>query len=235
MHSLLASAVVAAGLVTPLGLFSQRTPGAFVGAAGFHRSFPAPPRTPGAGQIRPAALVTSPAGPGSPPPPKTSTGDSIEPAGHLNVVYTRSWSWPWWRQNWGSAPVIPVGSPETEDQTDQSAEPPPAPNEDSQLAGQVDNLTKEVESMREGQACQDSDAAPPVEPPVKSQEIPPPTLVVYRDGHQTEIQNYAILGNTLWIFSDQTARRVPLDELDLAATRRVNGEKGMDFVAPVSR
>ena len=65
-----------------------------------------------------------------------------------------------------------------------------------------------------------------------AKEKPPATLLVYRDGHQMEVQNYAILGKTLWIFSDQSTRRVPLADLDLASTQRVNGERGVDFVAP---
>jgi hypothetical protein len=47
-----------------------------------------------------------------------------------------------------------------------------------------------------------------------------------------EVQNYAIMGETLWVFSDQRTRRVPLADLDLAATKRVNGDRGVDFVAP---
>jgi hypothetical protein len=47
-----------------------------------------------------------------------------------------------------------------------------------------------------------------------------------------EVQAYAILGKTLWVFSNQMTRRVPLADLDLAATQRVNIERGIDFVAP---
>ena len=46
-----------------------------------------------------------------------------------------------------------------------------------------------------------------------------------------EVQDYAILGKTLWVFSDQRMQQVPLADLDLAATERVNGERGVDFGA----
>jgi len=47
-----------------------------------------------------------------------------------------------------------------------------------------------------------------------------------------EVQNYAILGKTLWVFSAQATRRVPLADLDLTATQRVNGDRGVDFSTP---
>ena len=71
-----------------------------------------------------------------------------------------------------------------------------------------------------------------MEPSTAAAEKPPTTLIVYRDGRQMEVQDYAILGKTLWVFSDQRTRQVPLADLDLAATQRVNGERGVDFVAP---
>jgi hypothetical protein len=86
--------------------------------------------------------------------------------------------------------------------------------------------------MREDQAQRESRAVPSAEPPTATEEKPPTTLFVYRDGHQMEVQNYAILGNTLWIFSDQRTRQVPLADLDLAATKRVNEERGVDFASP---
>lgn len=117
-------------------------------------------------------------------------------------------------------------------QTEESAPPAAEPEQDSQLAAQVGNLAAEVEMMRADQAWRDSRSAPSSEPSMAGEEKPPTTLFVYRDGHQMEVQNYAILGKTLWVFSDQRTRQVPLADLDLAATQRVNGERGVDFVAP---
>jgi anti-sigma factor ChrR (cupin superfamily) len=116
--------------------------------------------------------------------------------------------------------------------TDQPAPPAPEPEQDTQLAAQVGNLAAEVEMMREDQALRDSRNAPSAEPSVAAEEKPPATLLVYRDGHQMEVQDYAILGKTLWVFSDQRTQRVPLADLDLAATQRLNGERGVDFVTP---
>ena len=107
------------------------------------------------------------------------------------------------------------------------------PEQDAQLAAQVGNLATEVEMMREDQAQRRSRGVPSAEPPAATEEKPPTTLFVYRDGHQMEVQNYAILGNTLWVFSDQrNAARSRSPISTSRATKRVNEERGVDFAAP---
>jgi hypothetical protein len=72
----------------------------------------------------------------------------------------------------------------------------------------------------------------PAAPPAAVQEKPAATILVYRDGHQGEVQNYAILRQTLWVFAGETTRRVSLADLDLQATKRLNDERGVDFFSP---
>ena len=60
----------------------------------------------------------------------------------------------------------------------------------------------------------------------------PATVLVFRDQHQQEVQNYAIAGQTLWVFSEQTAKKIPLADLDLTATAKVNDDRGVDFRVP---
>jgi len=62
----------------------------------------------------------------------------------------------------------------------------------------------------------------------------PATVLIYRDGHQAEVRNYAIVGQTLWIFSEERAQKVPLAQLDLDATRKINDARGVEFM-PVPR
>jgi hypothetical protein len=135
------------------------------------------------------------------------------------------------RHGYGAEPVYPSWLPSSGYETDQPAPPAVEPEQDSPLAAQVGNLANEVEMMREDQARGNFRAAAPPGPSAP-EATPPTTLLVYRDGHQVEVQNYAILGKTLWIFSAQTTRRVALDDLDLTATRRVNGDRGVDFATP---
>ncbi len=60
----------------------------------------------------------------------------------------------------------------------------------------------------------------------------PPTVLVYRDQHQREIQNYAIVGQTLWSFSPQRTEKIPLSQLDIPATTKANDDRGVDFRLP---
>jgi hypothetical protein len=110
----------------------------------------------------------------------------------------------------------------------------PAPEQDNTLASQVESLTDEVESLREEQASRQDLHPYPVAPQAAVQEGPVPTILVYRDGHQGEVQNYAILGQTLWVFAGRTTRRISLADLDLQATNKLNIERGVDFISPDS-
>jgi len=135
------------------------------------------------------------------------------------------------RPSLGVEPVYPYWFPSGGYETDQPAASAPEPEQDP-LAAQVGNLAAEVEMMREDQAVRDSRGAPSPQSSVAPAEKPPSTVLVYRDGHQVEVQDYAIQGKTLWVFSEQLTRRVPLADLDLAATQRLNGERGVDFGTP---
>jgi hypothetical protein len=99
-----------------------------------------------------------------------------------------------------------------------------------QLAAQVGNLAVEVERMREDQAARDL-APPPENPPAPPAEAAK-TLLIYRDGRRVEVQNYAIQGQSLWVFTSQGSHRVPLADLDLKATKQSNEERGVDFLPP---
>jgi hypothetical protein len=185
-------------------------------------------------QVRPAAPIAAFRRLAIPP----VTGSSLINFGQSSCLLNPSYAGsPYCRQFYsgrpslGIQPVYPYWFPSMGNETEQPA--PPAPEtEPDPLAAQVGNLAAEVEMMREDQAMRDARGAPSAYPPVAAEEKPPTTLLVYRDGHQVEVQNYAILGKTLWVFADQRTRQVPLAELDLAATERVNGDRGVDFVAP---
>ncbi|HTV64495.1 MAG TPA: hypothetical protein VMD98_02765 [Bryocella sp.] len=61
---------------------------------------------------------------------------------------------------------------------------------------------------------------------------PSSTTLIYRDGHSEAVTNFAIAGNTLWVFDQNHARKVPLSDLDIPATKRDNEEHGSEFVVP---
>ncbi len=69
--------------------------------------------------------------------------------------------------------------------------------------------------------------------PREAQSAPvTPTVLVFRDQHQEEVRNYAIVGQTLWSFSPQHTQKIPLSDLDLAATTKANDDRGLTFRVP---
>jgi hypothetical protein len=98
---------------------------------------------------------------------------------------------------------------------------------DPELRVEIERLTQEVEALRQEQQAQKQAKV------INVPETPPSTVLVFRDGHHVEVQNYGIVGQTLWIFSERHARKVPLTDLDLQATEQVNASRGVDFVPPI--
>jgi hypothetical protein len=97
---------------------------------------------------------------------------------------------------------------------------------------------EQQQMLRQEQSDGDRDAyagsvrAPGNEPPGTT--IMPATLLIFRDQHQKEIQNYAIVGQTLWNFAPQHTEKIPLSDLDLAATAKANDQRGLSFRVPSS-
>lgn len=64
--------------------------------------------------------------------------------------------------------------------------------------------------------------------------ILPPTVLVFRDQRKLEVQNYAIVGQTLWNFTPGRTQKIPLSGLDLAATEKANDDRGVTFRIPTA-
>ena len=108
-----------------------------------------------------------------------------------------------------------------------------AQNAFAQQRQDIDRLEDEVARLREQRESEREEwrTAPPPQAESTS-ELSTPTLLVFLDKHTQEVQNYAIIGATLWIFSEQRATRIPLSWLDLAATTKANDDRGVDFQIP---
>ena len=101
---------------------------------------------------------------------------------------------------------------------------------DDGLASVVDRLRDEVDRLRQDRYDRDRVPQPP--PRTEAKPIQEQTFVlVFRNGKREETSNYAVAGQTLWIFSEQRARKVPLSDLDVEATRAVNEDRGVEFNA----
>jgi hypothetical protein len=103
--------------------------------------------------------------------------------------------------------------------------------QNQELARELDRLSDEVERLREEQ--QYRYASPTPRPQAQSKPEPhEPTVLMFRDQHKQEVENYAIVGQTIWIFNEQRATKVPLSSLDVDATSKANYERGLEFRVP---
>jgi hypothetical protein len=82
------------------------------------------------------------------------------------------------------------------------------------LSGKIDRLQADVEARN------------------RPKEQEPATALVFRDQHVEEVRNYAISGGTLWVLSDKAAKKIPLAQLDIDATVKMNDDRGVDFQVP---
>lgn len=66
-------------------------------------------------------------------------------------------------------------------------------------------------------------------------EVPQvPTTLVFKDGHRLDVENYAIVGQTLYDLTPGHVRKVALASLDLDATEKQNDDRGVVFQLPPS-
>jgi hypothetical protein len=62
----------------------------------------------------------------------------------------------------------------------------------------------------------------------------PSTTLVFKDGRLLEVENYAIVNQTLYDLTPGHARKIALSDLDLAATEKQNDDRGVIFQLPSS-
>jgi hypothetical protein len=61
-----------------------------------------------------------------------------------------------------------------------------------------------------------------------------PTTLVFRDGHKQSVTNYAIMGQTVYVFDDRT-KKIALADLDVPATVKANDDQGVEFQVPKAK
>jgi hypothetical protein len=108
--------------------------------------------------------------------------------------------------------------------------------QNQQLSQQVNELSNEIAQLREEQQIRAYAPSPTTQqtPPqtAAKAEVSPTTVLVFHDQHREEISNYAVVGRTVWVFNQERARKIPLAELDVPATIKVNDDRGIDFNVP---
>jgi hypothetical protein len=84
-------------------------------------------------------------------------------------------------------------------------------------------------SSRLGPAEEASAAAPGADTSAADQ---PQTVLIFKDGRQREVQNYAVVGDVLYDLTPGSRHKIALTDLDLPATAKQNEERGIDFQLP---
>ncbi|MGA9564480.1 MAG: hypothetical protein WBS19_03060 [Candidatus Korobacteraceae bacterium] len=85
-------------------------------------------------------------------------------------------------------------------------------------------------------AVNEDDFARAVPPPAAPADAAPvePTVLVFRDGHQQQVNNYAIMGQTVYVFDSRT-QKISLSDLDVPATIKLNDDRGVEFQLPKAK
>ena len=91
---------------------------------------------------------------------------------------------------------------------------------------ELDRLEDRVSKLEDQRASANVPRPPQYEAQTRSST---PIVLIFRDRHTQEAENYAIVGQTIWLFNEQRAKRVPMSEIDIAATQRANLERGIDL------
>jgi len=110
--------------------------------------------------------------------------------------------------------------------------PVPTADRESTLASEVDRLRDEIDRLREEERSREEARQPASQPRPSAEEKAVTTILVFRDGRRSEIQNYAIVGQTLWMLTERRARKVSISDLDVEATRKLNADRGVEFRTP---
>jgi hypothetical protein len=140
-------------------------------------------------------------------------------------------------------PVPVVVDPYSMDQAspDQETDEPPVVQGPTVFERRAPGDVSATESLTAAPTAEEPAPAAPDTSPVQpesasSQPAQPqePSVLVFRDGHQLEVQNYAIVGDFLYDFTPGHAHKVPLSQLDLPATVKANDDRGLDFTLPAS-
>ena len=107
-----------------------------------------------------------------------------------------------------------------------------------ELAREVQRLSDQIEELREEERSEPrAQRTPPPAPSSTGYTLSVRTPVdatkfVMRDGSHVVAQNYAISGETVWIFDEHKARKIAIAQLDRAATDQINSANGVDLKLP---
>lgn len=101
---------------------------------------------------------------------------------------------------------------------------------DRELAAEVQELSDEVQAMRDEQRSRDAQRSAQAQPAPKDDG--PNAILVFRDGLQLPVRNYAIAGDTIWVLDKPATQKISLSKLDFPATQQINDKNGFEIHLP---
>jgi len=118
-------------------------------------------------------------------------------------------------------------------QQQQQQQPVVVENEgnDREVAFEVQALREEIQAMRDEDRAR-NEARNNSAPKPSAQQDGPNAVLVFRDGRQLSVRNYAIADHTVWVLGANNARKIPVSDLDVTATEQANANNGVEFRLP---
>lgn len=123
-----------------------------------------------------------------------------------------------------------------------STPPPPEPLMLELRGDQWVRVTVPAQAANQPQAVSPAATGTPMPGPTgpEAAKLPaklPPVVLVFRDGHQEQVESYMIFGRVLYTKADywttgSWARQIQIAQLDLPATLKLNEERGVKFNLP---
>jgi hypothetical protein len=142
-------------------------------------------------------------------------------------------------------PVVQETAPPAQNVSAEDLEPQPSDHElqAAYLQGARDALSHERDAIRSNHTSDSHDRfrSTKDEKPAAHEEAvaqpakednSPATVFIFKDGHQIETHNFAIVGQTLYDFSNTGLKKVQLADMDKDATTKANDDRGISVKLP---
>jgi len=153
-------------------------------------------------------------------------------SGFVNPYYGGTYYVPYVYPGYVMDPMVSDSGPYDAVAPEQSSAADSLQQEINSLKTTINDYRQELRRNRPEPELDSHEVVPA--PSQQQQPVPdqPKTVLVFKDGHQSMVMNYAIVGSTLYDLSDGHTRKVSLAELDLPATMKQNDERGVEFRVP---
>jgi hypothetical protein len=100
-------------------------------------------------------------------------------------------------------------------------------------SAEINRLADEVQGLREEREYSQAPPAPTPQPRAEAKlQEDLPVVLVFLDKRIQEVKNYAVANEMLVVLEGNRTKKFPLADIDLAATMKLNDERGVDFQVP---